>query len=862
MGSGIDWSGLFNNLGSALAGGYKGSQPNYPGSGGSGGGGGKLAGGAGTPGSTSTPHTVSMQAPTTGPIIFPNAPTIDAGAGIGSIPMPQAPSTFHKVMGDLSSFAKGLSAGSFKDGGIVPRTGMYEVQGGEAIIPKKKVAKLHKGEKVLLPTRRPASFEGQFVGGYQDGGIIPTGAITDDQQQGFNFRTDTLWDERVPGQPTQAQKLALAMKAALGTGMRPGAAPQGDPGGGLVSPARVGATPQLPGVPRVSMQPGSGAQTPGATGATGMPMGPVGLPPAGPGQPGGPMSYASGVNLPPYQSRFLGSREFNQYATQNVLGGVTNAVLSFKQRQFDKRVQEAQADATRRIQIDQERRAQPQQQPQQGGQPAQPPGQMPANQVGQGQPGAPGQPLPEMTQDEQQTYAGLQKSNPKMAQQYLQQMQRREQKSMKALEKAQTDPTSPEYRGYMMARQGMLAQQQQQAEMQAKTAQAQAQMLDARAKFMQAQNEIDTTKAFTNMFTPLPEGQQGVGPAPATTTGTTGKAGDPPELIDRLKPGPIKQAIDNLQNDKKLNPSERAQLNIELARLPYERNLTGIAGAVNNIAKAREKGADDVGTWRNPKTGRYEEVTRSSADALSAQMGVPANFIKMSQKERDGYMGRQTQINDVQMNTSRETAAAIQYRDNPPPGDQQTKDQVLLHSLMNEAGVADLKVKIGAGGDIEIPGLSAVTEALSRQARSSSYKYLSPQAKDLFDGYQSQMGAMASYLRAINPGNRLTEQQMNLELQQLANPTWDPRDILRRQERFQNNLDQVQNGIPQLIGEQRNSDIRNRYERPLEKPASGGADTSATPASQGRPGERPVIVNGQTVGYTMDGKTMRSVGAQ
>jgi hypothetical protein len=213
-----------------------------------------------------------------------------------------------------------------------------------------------------------------------------------------------------------------------------------------------------------------------------------------------------------------------------------------------------------------------------------------------------------------------------------------------------------------------------------------------------------------------------------------------------------------------------------------------------------------------------ERVLTTPAEA--AQRGY-TNPVAVKEGEIDKYTTAQKQFNDVQSNLSRFTAAARDY--SQLPASVALKDQALFNSIMNNAGAFDLKVKIGEGGDVQVPGLSALLEGLSRETRSASYGSLSPQGKALVDGYYRTMAAVPAYEKGLTGIGKFNKEIMELELANIPNPTMAPGDILRKLQAFQENVDQGASGIPRMPGIPTLSDTRRRFE--------GSPSTRNTPSA-------------------------------
>lgn len=208
------------------------------------------------------------------------------------------------------------------------------------------------------------------------------------------------------------------------------------------------------------------------------------------------------------------------------------------------------------------------------------------------------------------------------------------------------------------------------------------------------------------------------------------------------------------------------------------------------------------------KTSKYDAEKRG----LSYEEMKPGDINKDKQALR--------MLNDVQLNTSRYTKAASAYDAAQLTEAQKTSDRNNMSEILNRSGMYDMEVSISQGGHITVPMITAKTEAASRQERSDEYKNLSPQAKDLFDGYLRTMAAVPAYMKALTGIGRSNKEMLDLELANIANPTMDVKDITRKQGQFQENIDQATAGFPNnLPGLKHPSQTRAETERAFTPPS-------------------------------------------
>src|SRR5262249_17756826 len=102
-------------------------------------------------------------------------------------------------------------------------------------------------------------------------------------------------------------------------------------------------------------------------------------------------------------------------------------------------------------------------------------------------------------------------------------------------------------------------------------------------------------------------------------------------------------------------------------------------------------------------------------------------------------------------------------------------------------------------------------------------------AKDAVVGYIGSRGSIIVYTKAISGTGRLTESQLQTEMQNLPRPS-DPQDVAERKfARFQRNIDQAASGLPKIPGIDTPAEIRAKTE--ISKPP----DQQPQPPAQTKP---------------------------
>jgi len=214
----------------------------------------------------------------------------------------------------------------------------------------------------------------------------------------------------------------------------------------------------------------------------------------------------------------------------------------------------------------------------------------------------------------------------------------------------------------------------------------------------------------------------------------------------------------------------------------------------------------------DPQSGDRIVTTPAEVAQKGYQQAIP---IKEGDMEK--WRTSQNQFNDVQMNTSRYTAAANAYASSNLNMAQRAEDQARLHDLLNKAGAFELQVKIAEGGDVKIPIVSALLEGLNREMKSTAYAGLSAQAKDLYDGYLRTMASVPAYQKALTGIGKLNKETIELELANIPNPTMAPADVQRKLGQWQENINQGVQGLPRMAGIPTIKDVRSKFEGESKK---------------------------------------------
>lgn len=168
---------------------------------------------------------------------------------------------------------------------------------------------------------------------------------------------------------------------------------------------------------------------------------------------------------------------------------------------------------------------------------------------------------------------------------------------------------------------------------------------------------------------------------------------------------------------------------------------------------------------------------------------------KVTQPDIEKDTDKLRQIGDAQMNVSAYRAS--------------------LQS-MNALSGNDL-ARVGAliGDDkfkLHFMGMEIPVDWYNQLRDNQKFNDLPEDAKDAVVGYIGARGSIIAYTKAISGTGRLTETQLQTEMQNLPKPT-DPQDVAEKKfARFQRNIDQAASGLPKIPGIDSPAEIRAKTE--------------------------------------------------
>src|SRR5215472_8793707 len=275
----------------------------------------------------------------------------------------------------------------------------------------------------------------------------------------------------------------------------------------------------------------------------------------------------------------------------------------------------------------------------------------------------------------------------------------------------------------------------------------------------------------------------------------------PPALT--LRPGATEQDYDRI--DRNLTQMECAQ-GVQAQRDTSNalRQQTAAQAAQDREAKREEKFGQPVYAY-DPDKKQTILTTQGAATKTNLQA-----IRKVTQDNIEKDTDKLRQIGDAQMNVSA-------YR-------------VSLQRMNALSGNDLARVAALVGDDkfkLHFMGLEVPVDWYNQLRDNQKFNDLPEDAKDAVVGYIGSRGSIIAYTKAINGTGRLTESQLQTEMQNLPKPS-DPQDVAERKfARFQRNIDQAASGLPKIPGIDTPAEIRAKTE--VSQPAAPQAPAQPKP---------------------------------
>jgi hypothetical protein len=255
-----------------------------------------------------------------------------------------------------------------------------------------------------------------------------------------------------------------------------------------------------------------------------------------------------------------------------------------------------------------------------------------------------------------------------------------------------------------------------------------------------------------------------------------------------LRPGAGQQDYDRI--DKNLSSMESAQG----TQAQRESNNAFRQDAAANAAQAREEKREEKFGLPVYAYDPEKKQTVLTTQGAATKGGLQA-IRKVTQDSIDKDSNKLRQIGDAQLNVSA-------YR-------------VSLQGMNALSGNDLARVAALIGDDkfkLHFMGLEVPTDWFNQLRDNQKFNDLPEDAKDAVVGYIGSRGSIIAYTKAISGTGRLTESQLQIEMQNLPKPS-DPQDVAEKKfARFQRNIDQAASGLPKIPGVDTPAEIRKKTE--------------------------------------------------
>jgi hypothetical protein len=307
--------------------------------------------------------------------------------------------------------------------------------------------------------------------------------------------------------------------------------------------------------------------------------------------------------------------------------------------------------------------------------------------------------------------------------------------------------------------------------------------------------------------------ERGGAPWAATVSNTT----ETKEVSDPNNPGStILVKVPKTTSTHKVAPGAATAPSVT-PQAPGQKPLgtLGTVGGIKTIVgqdgqPLQGKSAGDPVYAFDPAQGQQVFTTRADANAKGLQTPT-----KVTAAQADKDKSALTMFNDVQMNASKYTVAARDYAKN---GGDYSHDGPLLAKLTSEN---PFNVSTGAI-DLHLPA----ADIMNNIENSKAYTALTPGGKQLMDGWLRANAAVPAYQKGLTGIGRANKEMMDLELKNIGSPILGMDDVLRKQQAFQENIDQAAHRFPIFQDVKQPRQVRQEIE-------------GAQPSTQGNPGEPP-----------------------
>ena len=236
--------------------------------------------------------------------------------------------------------------------------------------------------------------------------------------------------------------------------------------------------------------------------------------------------------------------------------------------------------------------------------------------------------------------------------------------------------------------------------------------------------------------------------------------------------------------------------------------------AAERIANAAANKDSDknsqVGWAFNPQTKEKIFTTAGEAKTNGYQY-----FQKDTSTDTEKAETTQRQWNDVQLNISRYRMAV-----NALPGNISTDHAKNMEAILSDGSVLPSVSVLGTGFSSGRLG-----DVLKNTTHSTEWNYLTPQERDAVTGYLRSKSTILAYQKALSGSSRSNKEMLDLEMNNIPDPTVGATVAGPRFDAFQENIDTASQGIGRVPWMESVRELRARIENPSsnkQPPTQGG----------------------------------------
>lgn len=234
------------------------------------------------------------------------------------------------------------------------------------------------------------------------------------------------------------------------------------------------------------------------------------------------------------------------------------------------------------------------------------------------------------------------------------------------------------------------------------------------------------------------------------------------------------------------------------------------------LALAKEEHAEDQGFAFNQKTGQRELISRGDAKDKGF-----TNWTKVSQGDEEKETNLNSQMNDMQLNTSRYRASLNAM------GDLTSNDRQAMLNILNVPDVKNILAGAVDVGSIATGGGSL--EQLLAGRAAGSWNSLSPDKQEALIGFLRMKNTALLAQKVLTGMGRASKEALDIELANMPSPLEGATVGNKKLDAWQENLDQINSRSVKLPWMESPLDVRKRVEEQATKTYNAKQAASSQP---------------------------------